>query len=208
MLQDLIQKNPRTDFLEVVKLNKKTLFRDQDTGHAKITEIEEKKQCSSDICAAGTKCKISIGAIATSTHRCPGPFQDFSFCKKPIHAICGVAIPHDKIKKDTNNSGMHTKWSFNCALKVENLCGQPKQLGLRLNPKNPYNLTNRNLQQTKSTFHSRPAASPDTKQSDMNLPSLSTNHYLTISGTKNDCKPTTTYFKGKISIFQNKYDFI
>ena len=143
----------------------------------------KRKKTSSEICAAGPKCKISFGCTATRTHRCPGPFQDFSFCNKPIHALCGVAIPQHRINKDTNNTGMHTKWCFDCALKVDNLCYEPKPLVAKLNPKNPYNTT---TSKTPSSFWSRSTDSEGIKQADKQLPQLSKKECSNISSTPTD----------------------
>ena len=194
LLQQLIQNNPTTDILEVVKLNNKALVTGQNTDSAKGIEFKNTKQSPSDICAAGIKCKMISGATVTRTHRCPGPFQDFSFCNKPIHAICGVAIPQHKINKNTNNTGMHTNWCFNCALKVDNLCGNPKQLVPTLNPKNPYNTTTSNKKQTSSNFRSRSKDSESIKPADLQLPALSTNDSSKMS-------PTATVGNRKFSIF-------
>ena len=95
-LQQLIRNYLAKDIVEVVNLKKKTLVPVQKTASAKVNEVEGRKKTSSEVCAAGLKCKISLGCTASRTHRCPGPFQDFSFCNKPIHAICSVAIPQHR----------------------------------------------------------------------------------------------------------------
>ena len=200
-LQQLIQNNPATDIVEVIKLKKKTLVPVQNTASVKVNEVKEIKNTTSEICAAGPKCKMSFGSTAARTHRCPGPFQDFSFCNKPIHAICGVAIPQHRINKHTNNTGMHTKWCFDCALKVDNLCGEPKPLVAKLNPKNPYNTTTSNSHQTTSSFRSRSTDSEGIKKAHIQLPPLSNKECSNISS-------ATTDGNRKFSNILIKYDFI
>jgi len=197
-LQQLIRNNPKTDIVEVINLEKKTLVPVHNTASAKVNEVEGRKKTSSEVCAAGLKCKISLGCTAPRTHRCPGPFQDFSFCNKPIHAICGVAIPQHRINKETNNTGMHTRWCFGCALKVEKLCYEPNRLVAKLNPKNPYNTTS---SKTQLSFRSRSTESEGIKQADKQLPPLSKKECSKISS-------TPTEGNRKFSNILIKYDFI